>query len=76
MKKFYSFDDSKLANPYEGEARIHQLVEGEISGIQTAINLLEEKLVLLHLEYEAGIAAANDMTVREYREASREASQQ
>jgi hypothetical protein len=75
MKKFYSFDDSKLSNPYEGEFRNHHLVEGEISGIQTAINMLEEKITLLHLEYEAGIAAANDMTVSEYREASREASE-
>ena len=69
---FYSFDDSKLANPYEREPSSHHMVEGEISGIQTAINMLEEKLVLLHLEYEAGIAAANEMTVSEYREAAQE----
>lgn len=67
--KMFSFNDSKVVNIYEGESRDHHLVEGEISGIQTAIKLLEEKLALLHLEYEAGIAEANEMSVAEYREA-------
>ena len=71
----YRFDDSKLANPYGhalAEPRSHHLVEGEIKGMQTAINMLEEKLVLLHLEYEASIADCNDMTVEEYRAAGLE----
>ena len=61
-------------NFYEGKARNHLIVEGERDGIIAAIRLLTEHLEDLDLEVEAAYAAANDMTVDEYRAACREAA--
>lgn len=55
-------------NFYEGKARDHNLVEGEIGGLWVAIGIIEDQIRELYVEYEAGIAEANDMTVAQYRE--------
>ena len=55
-------------NFYEGKARNHHIVEGEISGLVVAISLLKEQIKDLQAEHEAGVAAANDMTVAQYRD--------
>jgi len=54
-------------NFYEGKARDHNIIEGELNGLSVAIELLTAQLDELATEHEAAMAQLYELTVAQYR---------